>query len=224
MAETSFRLRINFQKIGRLRFLSHLEIVRALERCVRRAGLPYAVSQGFNVHMRYAPGPALPVGTESLDEYFDVWLRDYVSPYQALVRLQAVCAGELPVKFVAYVDPRAKGLQATHIFEDYRMVLEASGLSLTELEHCFEELIKGGELKTAHKGSEKVHDLRMTLRKLSCAQDKENANRFILDIALTSTEQGSIRPDALTKAALGTAGSCWEIVSVTRTRLAEEPR
>ena len=221
MAETNFRLRINFQKIGRLRFLSHLELVRALERCVRRAGLPYVVSQGFNVHMRYAPGPALPVGTESFDEYFDVWLTTYIDPWDALIRLQAVSAPGLPVKSVAYVDTRAKGLQATHIFEDYRVVIEAAGLSLDELMACFDELIKGGELKVAHKGSEKVHDLGATLRKISCAQDKDCENRFILDIALTSTEQGSIRPDALTKAALGPERR-WEIVSVTRIHLAEE--
>ena len=35
-----------FRKSGRLRFLSHLELARALERSVRRAGLPYAVTQG----------------------------------------------------------------------------------------------------------------------------------------------------------------------------------
>ena len=54
-----FRLRVTFRETGRLALLSHLEVARALERSVRRAGLPYAVSQGFSPHMRIAFGAAL---------------------------------------------------------------------------------------------------------------------------------------------------------------------
>ena len=43
-----FRLRVGYCKQGRLALLSHLEIARALERAVRRAALPFAVSQGFS--------------------------------------------------------------------------------------------------------------------------------------------------------------------------------
>ena len=57
-----FRLRVTFCKQGRLALLSHLEVARALERAVRRAGLPYAVSQGFSPHMKIAFGAALPWG------------------------------------------------------------------------------------------------------------------------------------------------------------------
>ena len=42
-----FRLRVTFHETGRLAMLSHLELARALERAVRRAQLPFAVSQGF---------------------------------------------------------------------------------------------------------------------------------------------------------------------------------
>ena len=47
-----FRLRVTFHETGRLAMLSHLELARALERAVRRAQLPFAVSQGFSPHMR----------------------------------------------------------------------------------------------------------------------------------------------------------------------------
>ena len=58
----NFRLRVEFCKQGRLALLSHLEVARALERAVRRAGLPFAISQGFSPHMKIAFGAALPVG------------------------------------------------------------------------------------------------------------------------------------------------------------------
>ena len=63
VAEATSALRVRYGKTGRLRFLSHLEVMRACERSVRRAGLPYSVTQGFSPKMKVAFGPALPVGT-----------------------------------------------------------------------------------------------------------------------------------------------------------------
>ena len=67
-----FRLRMTFCKQGRLAMLSHLEVARALERAVRRAGLPFAVSQGFSPHMKIAFGAALPVGVGGTHELADL--------------------------------------------------------------------------------------------------------------------------------------------------------
>src|SRR3954469_198128 len=44
------KLRIRYAKRGRLRFTSHRDFARALERAIRRAGLPIAFSSGFSPH------------------------------------------------------------------------------------------------------------------------------------------------------------------------------
>ena len=75
-----FRLRVTFRETGRLAMLSHLELARALERAVRRAQLPFAVSQGFSPHMRIAFGAALPVGVGGTAEIFDLFLTRRVPP------------------------------------------------------------------------------------------------------------------------------------------------
>ena len=73
MAEQqTFRMRITFAKQGRLALLSHLEVARAIERAVRRAQLPFAVSQGFSPHMKIAFGAALPVGVGGTHEMVDL--------------------------------------------------------------------------------------------------------------------------------------------------------
>ena len=43
-----FRLRVRYGKRDRLKYLGHLEVIHTIERIVRRAGLPYAVTQGFS--------------------------------------------------------------------------------------------------------------------------------------------------------------------------------
>ena len=56
-----------------MRWLSHLDLLSALERALRRAGLPVAYSQGFNPHMQISWGPAHPVGLLSDGEYLDLF-------------------------------------------------------------------------------------------------------------------------------------------------------
>ena len=101
-----FRLRVTFRETGRLALLSHLEVARALERSVRRAGLPYAVSQGFSPHMRIAFGAALPVGVGGTSEFFDLFLTDYVAPDKALAALQAASPADLYPTAARYIEPR----------------------------------------------------------------------------------------------------------------------
>jgi radical SAM-linked protein len=66
------RIRIRYRKVGKVRFLSHRDLARVLERGVRRAGLPVAYSEGFNPHPKLHFGLAISVGHESLAEYLDV--------------------------------------------------------------------------------------------------------------------------------------------------------
>jgi len=66
------RIRMKFTKSGRMRFLSHLDLMTLFQRATSRAEIPVAFSQGFNPHPKIAFGPALSVGIESLSEYLDV--------------------------------------------------------------------------------------------------------------------------------------------------------
>ena len=66
------RHRLTFSKTGDARFLSHRQIMDALERVIRAAGLPVRYTEGFNPHIRLSMGPALSVGHEGLAEIFDV--------------------------------------------------------------------------------------------------------------------------------------------------------
>ncbi len=67
---TVFRCRL--AKLGRARFLSHLDLLRALGRAFRRAGIDLVYSSGYHPHPQLSFGPALAVGVESRAEYFEV--------------------------------------------------------------------------------------------------------------------------------------------------------
>lgn len=66
------RLRVRYAKRGRLRFTSHRDITRAVERAVRRAGIPVAFSAGFSPHPKISYAGAAPTGVASEAEYLEI--------------------------------------------------------------------------------------------------------------------------------------------------------
>ena len=59
------KLEVVFCKKGALKYISHLDIVRLLQRAVRRANLPVSISQGFTPHYKIGFSNALKLGVES---------------------------------------------------------------------------------------------------------------------------------------------------------------
>jgi radical SAM-linked protein len=74
------RYRVQFSKLEDARFFGHLELASIVQRAVKRAGLTVKYSQGFNPSMRLAFDNALPVGMESEEEYFTIFLDRNLSP------------------------------------------------------------------------------------------------------------------------------------------------
>ncbi len=126
MANTpNFRMRVFFKKTGRLSMLSHLEVARTLERIVRRAGLPYAISQGFSPHMKISFGSALPVGVGSECECFDLQLTEYVQPEKAREALRAMCVDDLMVYACEHLGEREPASSVAFPISVYRAQLSS---------------------------------------------------------------------------------------------------
>jgi radical SAM-linked protein len=74
------RLRLRYAKRGRLRFSSHRDFQRALERALRRAQVPMAYSAGFHPHPKISFANAAPTGTASEAEYVELALAERRDP------------------------------------------------------------------------------------------------------------------------------------------------
>ena len=176
-----FRLRVMFCQQGRLALLSHLEVARALERAVRRAGLPYAVSQGFSPHMKIAFGAALPVGVGGTHEVFDLQLERYVAPERALAALQAASVADLMAKSCRYLEPSAPAASVAFPVSTYRALLSCAP----------EAFPLPREVRVVRKKKEKrllVEDVLVGEPSLAGA---------VVTFSLEAKATGSLRPDVL---------------------------
>jgi radical SAM-linked protein len=85
--------RIWHTKTGGSAFLSQLELQAMLDRVMRRAALPLAFSRGFHPLPLLSFGRALPVGVESMEEWFILTLRESVAPGELAGRLATLPQG-----------------------------------------------------------------------------------------------------------------------------------
>ncbi|MDF1541653.1 MAG: TIGR03936 family radical SAM-associated protein [Anaerosomatales bacterium] len=215
MAAGEFRLRVCHAKSGRARFLSHLEVMRALERSSRRAALPYAVTKGFNPHMKAAFGPALPVGTAGEREYFDIWLTQPVPAAEALERLRRSTPGELGIREVRYVHEREPSLTAASTMARYEVAVGGEGVTAEGIAEALVTVIGEGRLEVERKGKTKVFDLARSLPEE--VRVGSTGPPVIVEVTTRMGQEGSLRPDALLEEALSRAAVDGAVVSVTRT-------
>lgn len=192
-----FRLRVRYVKQGRPRYLGHLEVLHTIERIVRRAGLPYAVTQGFSPHMRAGFSAALPVGSSSSCEWFDVFLTELVPASDALERLRAAAPVDLSPQEAGYIDVRADALTAFITRAEYRIGLfgAVSGVTLERLREALASVSARGEIPYARGKKEKVLDLGKTLLAYDVKAAEDGA--FVLDLSTRMDNDGALRPEIL---------------------------
>ena len=78
-------IRVLYKKTGDISYISHLDIVKLMERVSRRAGIKLSYSQGFSPHPKTSFSPALSVGMHSFCEYMDLELEDESIDLQELL-------------------------------------------------------------------------------------------------------------------------------------------
>jgi radical SAM family uncharacterized protein/radical SAM-linked protein len=108
----AFRVRAVYSKTGLLRFLSHLDLTRVFQRAISRINVPIAYSQGYHPLPQIAFGPALPVGTEGLREYVDLYFSEEVNVEQFVKMMNATLPQGIKMLEVYPVELQAPSLSS----------------------------------------------------------------------------------------------------------------
>jgi radical SAM-linked protein len=119
---------IRYAKRGRMRFASHRDVARAVERGVRKAGLPVAYSAGFSPHPRISYAGGAPTGVASEAEYLEISLTRECQPGEVRDGLDAALPDGIDVMEVREVASAAgvagSGVQQLRLeASDWRVVL-----------------------------------------------------------------------------------------------------
>ena len=125
----SMKVRLQYSKTGRLRYLSHLETTTALIRGMRRAGFPFKYTEGFHPGPKVSFGPALSVGTSGLKEYLDMELIPPFDIRAGLLLLQGYLPKGLQAITMKAIEKSEKSLTGFVVRYTYE-IIGKNGLSL----------------------------------------------------------------------------------------------
>jgi radical SAM-linked protein len=119
--EARRKLRVRYSKTGSARFLSHLELNNVIVRALRRGQIPLQFSQGFHPMPRIDFGPALPVGVESQEEFFDMETFGHLRADEVLQILRDEFPGGMQAEDCHEIPGDAPSLFRAHTRTHYRI-------------------------------------------------------------------------------------------------------
>jgi radical SAM-linked protein len=180
------KVRIRFSKVGDFRLISHHDLMRCLERTLRRAALPFRLTEGFHPMPRVVFALSLPLGVEGLNEVVEIEWTEPVEPEEALDRLRTHAPAGLAFLSAARIDLKttARPRRAIYRFplpEAVRFEVAARG----------DAMLRSPEVWVArHRPTPKRLNVRPYINDIRC-----EAAGLVLDIWLS--QEGSARADEL---------------------------
>ena len=191
----TIRYRVHFEKRTGMRFTSHLDLHRTLERTIRRARLPLAYSQGFNPRPRLNLASALPLGYTSEAEMMDIWLEDSIEPERLLEALFGASPPGLAVKEVSEIDLKTPALQTQVVSSEYKMT-PIPEETREELLNKITEVLETEHIIRERRN--KTYDLRPLIEDLHVSE--EGTEGPCLEMRLANREGATGHPDEVSLA------------------------
>ena len=187
------KLRLLFEKTGRAAYISHLDLMRTMQRAFLRAELPLKYSEGFNPHPQISIALPLSVGTASLCELMDFRAGDC-----EMITMAARLTAALPegIRVLRVYEPERKGKELKWLRICGRFEYDAgqSAETAAALEAFFarEQII----ILRRTKRGEGESDIRPAIRAFSAVSGPEAIE---LD-AVLSAQEPTLNPDLLVSA------------------------
>ena len=113
-----------FEKGARLRHIGHLDIQRAMQRALRRSGLPVSYSKGFNPHILLTFASALATGAMGEKEILDVSLDAPVEADAFMTAMNAALPPDMQLSFAKPMEDRHPALMAMVRAADYELTIQ----------------------------------------------------------------------------------------------------
>lgn len=148
------RYLIKFTKEANIKFISHLDVMRTIQKNIRRAHLPIEYSQGFNPHMATSIAQPLSVGVYSSGEYMDMVLTTEMNEEEIIKRLNETAPSG--IKYISalaipYVEGQKKVPQAMAMIDAARYIIKIKYSDVQNTENEINKLLEKNEWNTVKK-------------------------------------------------------------------------
>lgn len=188
------RYKLQYAKEGPSRFISHLDLLRTIERAARRAGLPLIFSQGFNPHPKITFAAPLGVGVAGEAEWGEIELLGDIPEEEVTAAMSGALPEGLRVNAVVRVPEEAPSLMSRVERGAYRCDADLAGPPPPgELEQAVQAFLDRREIAVRRKtraGVEKKVDIRPGILVMSVRADDDIIR---VEMELKTGSSGNVR-------------------------------
>ena len=219
------RLRVQFAKTDSMALLSHLDLMRMLERALRRSGLPISFTGGFHPLPRIQIALALPLGAEAHSEWMDLEFTEPLAPDRLRSVLQPLLPEGISLLAAAEVPVASRSLSQeirAAVWSFDLQVAPESPREGVDWSMAVAAITAAEQLiwhDTDKKGRPRQRDCRSALRRLEVL-DGSSPHRGRLRLEAEVDEMGrSLRPAQLQHWIAEQQGVSLEIIGLSREAL-----
>lgn len=184
-------IRLVFAKTGRARYISHLDLSRAMSRALRRAGIPLWYTEGYNRHPYVTFAAPLSLGYEGLQETMDLRLQEPMPMEELVRRLNAVLPEGLQVLAAAPARDKAGDVAAAR----YRLGIDCPADTVRALLGQDQVLVE----KRTKKKTMKTIDLQPVLQ-TARADVRPEERGTVVELTLPCGAELSVNPSLVIEA------------------------
>lgn len=185
-------VRVKFQKIGDLQYISHLDLQRTLHRILVRAGIPMWYTKGFNPHAKIVFSTPLSVGAQSVCEMVDIRI-DRDMPCDEIKRLLNLEVTE-ELRILEVYRPTTKFSDI--IWASYEINIHEEGIASTA--QAIRDVINEDKLPAIKKtkSGEKEVDILPLIKEISVHNDGKS-NQITIKAVLCIDADRYLNPELL---------------------------
>lgn len=144
-------IRAIFTKTDRARYISHLDLYRAMQRAFKRAKIPVWYTQGYNQRLYITFGLALSLGFESSCEVMEFRIVEDTPLHELEERLKGVMPDGLRIVKLYYPVMKMKDIG----FSDFSIRFNTDSISVYKVQELFNELLAQDKILVYKKNKKK---------------------------------------------------------------------
>lgn len=197
-----YKIRARYTKTDMMKFISHLDLVRLMQRAFRRAEVPMVYSQGFNPHPKLTFATALSVGVSSEGEYLDLEIKNFIDLDIFKLKVNQVLPEGMKILQCKYIEQNAEPIMAVIEYASYLVNVKLKdAIEIEQVKEQINHFLSLEEILVLKKPGKRNNDNKKEINIRTYINQLElfsiEKDELMLKMILATGSRGNLKPEVV---------------------------
>ncbi len=196
------KLRLKFSKHGPIRFLGHLDVMRYVQKAIRRAEIDIKYSEGYSPHQILSFAQPLSVGSTTDGDYMDMTVLSLESPEAVMNALNGAMNEGIEILAITELPEKCENAMTSVAAAEYVISFREGKAPAFNLADTFDSFMEQSEIPAVKKtkNGEKTIDIKPLIYKYEILPDNK------IHVLLSAGSSSNLKAALLTESLFSFAG------------------